>query len=144
MWFARKILRLPTFLLDIHKDCVVILVHLSLNIVQAVNLLKTSEVANVDQKQTLLVLPHDYVKRFTPQHSVTFQEIDRLTLLISMVGPHERAYNKPYKLVENNGCYHTSVPRSWLRNTGARKGDRIDIYSTPNPDQLLVRLRKVI
>ena len=111
---------------------------------QTVSLLKSAEVSNVDQKQTLLVLPADFVKQFTPQHVVTYKELDRTTLLISMVGPHERAYDKPYKLVENNGSFHTSVPRAWLRNTGARKGDRLDIYSTLNPGHLIVKLRKVI
>jgi hypothetical protein len=115
-----------------------------LNIVQTVKLLKTAECANVDRQQTLLILPLDYVKRFTPQHAVTFQELDRESLLISMVGPHERAFNKPYKLVENNGSFHTSVPRSWLRNTAARKGDRLDIYSTPDPDRLILKLRKMV
>lgn len=111
---------------------------------QTVNLLKSAEVANVDQKQTLLILPVDYMKRFTPQHAVTFQELDRESLLITMVGPHERAYNKPYKLVANHGSYHTSVPRTWLRNVGARKGDRLDIFSTIHPDHLIVKLRKMI
>lgn len=111
---------------------------------QTVTLLKTVEVSNVDQKQTLLVLPADYVKRFTPQHVVTYKELERLKLLISMVGPHERAYEKPYKLVENNGSWHASVPRAWLRNTGARKGDRLDIFSTSDPDHLIVQFRKTI
>ena len=115
-----------------------------MNIVQTVSLLKSAEVANVDQKQTLVVLPSDFLKRFTPQHSVTYRTLDRESLLISMVGPHERAYDKPYKLVENNGCWHTSVPRRWLRDVGARKGDRLDIYSTPNPDHLIVKIRKMI
>ena len=109
-----------------------------------VKLLKTAEVQNVDRQQTLLVLPADYMKRFTPQHSAVFKELDRETLLLSMVGPHERAYDKPYKLVENNGCFHVSVPRRWLRNIGARQGDRLDIHSTTTPDCLVVKFRKTI
>ena len=79
---------------------------------QQISLLKTSVVANVDKKQTLLILPADYVKRFSAQHSVSFQEMERGAMIVSMVAPHERAYNKPYKLVENNGSFHTSIPRS--------------------------------
>jgi hypothetical protein len=110
--------------------------------VQPVNLLKTSDVANVDQKQTLLVLPMDFVKRFQDLHAVSYQELPGSSLLLSMVGKTERAHNKAYKLVKNNGSWHASVPRVWLRNVGARKGDRLNIYSTLNPDLLLVQLDK--
>jgi hypothetical protein len=112
--------------------------------VQAISLVKTVEVAHPDRKQTLLILPQDYVKRGSPDHVVQFKTLDRTNMLMSLLGPHDRAYDKTYRLVENNGSWHVSIPRAWLRNIGARHGDRIDVFTTSDPAFLVLQLRKVI
>ncbi len=109
---------------------------------QPVKLLKSTPIANVDKKQTLLILPIDYMRRFSTRHAVTFQELDRTTLLVQMVAPHERAYNRPYKLVTCSGSSWVSIPMAWLRNVAARVGDRLDLYSTADPGLLLLKFRK--
>lgn len=108
---------------------------------QTLTLLKTSTVDNVDRKQTLLVLPATYIQQFSPNHGVTFQEIAQNALMVQMVGPHEQAFNKVYRLVTHHGSGWVSVPRRWLRNVGAREGDRLDVYSTIDPKILVVKHR---
>jgi hypothetical protein len=115
-----------------------------LNIVQPLKLIKTVTVENVDQKQTLVILPHGYMLQFSPEHKVSFKELDRGSTLLTLVGPTERAYSKLYRLVPNNGSYQVSVPRGWLRNIGARHGDLLDIYTTAHPGHLVAKLRKMI
>ena len=107
-------------------------------------LLKTVPVANMDRKQTLLVLPPTFVRGVGVGHVVSYQELDRESVALTLSGPHDRVYNRSYKVVPNNGSWHTSVPRTWLRNVGAREGDRLDVYSTTDPTCLIVKLRKMI
>lgn len=99
------------------------------------------EVADIDSQQTLLVLPIGFLKQFTPEHKATFQELASDMLLLSMVGPDETADNKAYKLVPAHGSFWVSVPRPWLRNVGAEKGDQVFLYASDNPRELLVHFR---
>jgi hypothetical protein len=109
-------------------------------------LLKTVQVKNVDRQQTFMILPLQFAKAVGVISGwvAEFQQLDRESMLLTLLGPHDRAYNRTYKVVENNGSWHTSVPRTWLRNCGAREGDRLDVYSTTEPNRLIVKLRKMI
>lgn len=115
----------------------------NINPVQPLRLLKTIEIQDVDKQQTLLIFPADYVSRFTLQHVVTFEELAPDAMLVRMVGLHAQAFARPYKLVTCKGAVWCSVPRVWLRNVAAREGDRIDLFSTADPDVLVVKYRAV-
>lgn len=109
---------------------------------QPLRILKSVEIQDVSRQQTLLILPADFIKRFSEDHSVTFAELNLHTLLLKVIAPNARSLGKTYKTVRHQGSTQVSVPRWWLRNIGARHGDRIDLYSTIDPDVLLLKFRR--
>lgn len=106
-------------------------------------LIKTIEVENVDARQTLLIFPIDFMRRHSTKHMATFQELGPDSLLVRLTGPDQPLLFKGYKLVTSNQASWASIPRPWLRNVGARIGDRLDLFTTTDPDALLLKLRKV-
>lgn len=109
---------------------------------QTLKLLKTIEVENVDERQTLLIFPIDFMRRHSTKHVAQFQEVGDGQLLVRLVGPGEQLLFKGYKLVTSNEASWASIPRSFLRNVGARKGDKLDLFALPDMYTLLLRFRK--
>ena len=108
---------------------------------QALGLLKEVDVAPEGQ-QTLLILPAPFLKQFSPQHGVVFDEISMDILKLTMVDPGEPTAAKVYKLVSSRGSSWVSLPRPWLSNIGARPGDVVALFATADPNTLLVMWRK--
>ncbi len=106
------------------------------------SLIKTIDVENVDERQTLLIFPIAFMRRHSIKHVAQFQEIGDGQLLVRLIAPGEQLLFKGYKLVTSNQASWASVPRSFLRNVGARKGDKLDLFSLPDPYTLLLRYRK--
>jgi hypothetical protein len=108
-----------------------------------IQIIKSIDVSNVDEKQTLLIFPIDFMRRHSPKHLATFQEVGLDTLVVRMVGPHEALVNRGYKLVTSKGASWASIPRAWLRNMGARVGDKLDLFTTADPSSLVLKHRKL-
>jgi hypothetical protein len=108
---------------------------------QPLRLIKTIDVENVDVRQTLLILPAAFMKLHVAGCVAQFQEIGNNQVLVRLLGPGERLLFKAYKLVTSHEASWTSIPRGWLRNIGARQGDKLDLYETPDPKTLLLRYR---
>lgn len=110
---------------------------------QPIHLIKTIAVENVDARQTLLIFPAGFMRRHSPKHMATFQELGPDTLLVRLTGPDQPLLFKGYKLVTSHEASWTSIPRPWLRNNGARTGDRLDLFTTADPTALLLKLRQI-
>lgn len=110
---------------------------------QSLRLIKTISVENVDERQTLLIFPADFMRLHSTKHVAQFQEVGADQLLVRLVGPGERLLFKGYKLVTSHEASWASIPRGWLRNVGARVGDKLDLFSTPDPGTLVLRFRTV-
>jgi hypothetical protein len=98
-------------------------------------------VENVDVRQTLLIFPIDFMRRHSPKHVAQFQELGDGQLLVRLIAPGEPLMNKAYKLVTSHEASWASIPRTWLRNQGARAGDKLDLFTLPDPYTLLLRFR---
>lgn len=114
-----------------------------LNTVQPLRLIKSIDVENIDARQTLLIFPVDFMRRHSPKHVATFQELSHDTLLVRLVGPDQPLLFRGYKLVTSHKASWASIPRPWLRNLGARVGDKLDLFTTTDPDALLLAFRRI-
>jgi hypothetical protein len=110
---------------------------------QPLQILKSIDVQNADGRQTLLIFPVDFMRRHSVKHLATFQEVGLDTLVVRLVGPHEALVNRGYKLVTSHGANWASIPRAWLRNLGARVGDKLDLFTTADPSSLVLKFRKL-
>jgi hypothetical protein len=105
-------------------------------------LIKSIEVEDTDIRQTLLIFPVTFMALHSPQHIAQFQELGGGQMLVRLAGPTEALLFKSYKLVTSHSATWSSIPRAWLRNQGARKGDWLDIFTTPDPRTLMIQFRK--
>lgn len=93
-------------------------------------------------KQTLLVLPPQFVAQAGRGYAAEFWELDELRLLLFLIDP-KKAQNPTYKLVDGHRVTQVSIPRPWLRDRSAKSSDLLEIYEdTAQPDRLLIRLRR--
>lgn len=104
--------------------------------------IKTIEVEDMDRQQTLLIFPVDFVRKFQRPAVATFQELSGDELAVRLAGEGERIFYKPYKLVTSKEATWASIPRPWLRNIGARAGDKLDLWTTDDPGTLLLQYRR--
>lgn len=109
---------------------------------QSLKLIKSIEVEDSDVRQTLLIFPVSFMALHQPNSVAQFQELGGGQMLVRLAGPTEALLFKGYKLVTSNKATWASIPRQWLRNQGARKGDWLDLFSTPDPRTLLLQYRK--
>jgi hypothetical protein len=122
---------------------------------------KSLELDDLDRKQPLLVLPPSYVKQFpgpkkvvkktptrTQQKEVhpfvaEYAELDTDMLELTLVDPKLPPQNRRYAIVVHHGSTWVSVPRTWLRDLQASKGDFVDVFSDPaQPNKLFLKFRK--
>lgn len=104
-----------------------------------VHLLKSIAIVAVEGRQTLILIPAAFVKRFPKNYVGEYFELDVDRLLLRLVDP-DAAQNTPYTVVRHHGSAQLSIPRFWLKDRAAVPGDAVEVWEdSAQPDRLLVR-----
>jgi hydrogenase maturation factor len=94
--------------------------------------IQCTTIPDPDTKQPTVFLPVSVIKGVPKSYMAEWEEVDVTLLRLTFRDPKTMAMNKRYRIVRNNtGACWTSVPRSWLRNIGARQGDELVLIKDP-------------
>lgn len=101
----------------------------------------TLQVDSLDT-QPLLYFPADWLANFPANHVGQFRQISTKEMELELVDPKSPARAKRYKIVRHNGGAWVSIPKPWLRDQSAKKGDTIRIEWLGNRARLTLERRR--
>jgi len=107
-----------------------------------VTLLKTVRVIDpTTPRQTIAVLPAEFMKRHQTGYALEIHQPTMTTLLFLLVPKSNFQQGHRYDLVRHDGSTRVSVPRQFLQNSVFSDEAKLEIWeSTDHPDRLLFRV----